>query len=269
MPIESATYIGQLNAAWPLPTDPISEGDNHLQLIKGVLQSQFTSLGNAAVVRTAAELNAVTSKLTSFNGRATPAVVPTEGDYTLNLLGDTAITAPSIGQYLRYSGSGWVNLAGSLNMGDFIYEGYAGRVTDSLWFSSSPRILIPGSVVTIKNDGASGIGWRLTANAPCIINLTMTAGYSGGNSGSYWDLAIGKFISPATATAAMPAAGANRAGYARWVKATENPAWSLTVGAGIFLATGDSICLYWQSDNAISTNPARLTLSGSILSQAS
>jgi len=58
MGLEIATYIGQLDENWPLGTDPVSRGDDHLRLIKSVLQNQFPNLGNEAVTKTAAELNA-------------------------------------------------------------------------------------------------------------------------------------------------------------------------------------------------------------------
>ena len=57
MGLESATYISQLTATNPTASDPVSQGDDHLRLIKSVLQSQFTTLGAAAVTTTAAELN--------------------------------------------------------------------------------------------------------------------------------------------------------------------------------------------------------------------
>jgi len=59
MGVETATYISQLSATNPLGTDPISEGDNQIRLVKEVLQSQFTSLGAAAVTASAAELNLI------------------------------------------------------------------------------------------------------------------------------------------------------------------------------------------------------------------
>ena len=34
-------YISELNAAWPLRDDPISDGDNHIRIIKAVLQNTF------------------------------------------------------------------------------------------------------------------------------------------------------------------------------------------------------------------------------------
>ena len=59
MTVETATSISMLSATLPLATGPISEGDDHLRLIKSVLQDQFTSLGTSAVTATATELNLI------------------------------------------------------------------------------------------------------------------------------------------------------------------------------------------------------------------
>jgi len=59
MGVETATFISQLSATNPLATDPISEGDDQIRLVKDVLQKQFTSLGAAAVTTTAGELNLI------------------------------------------------------------------------------------------------------------------------------------------------------------------------------------------------------------------
>ena len=70
MPVETATFISQLSATNPLATDPISEGDDQIRLVKEVLQAQFTTLGAAAVTTTAAELNildTVTATATELN----------------------------------------------------------------------------------------------------------------------------------------------------------------------------------------------------------
>ena len=55
----NTTFISQLSATNPLATDPISEGDDQIRLVKEVLQAQFTSLTAAAVTASAAELNLV------------------------------------------------------------------------------------------------------------------------------------------------------------------------------------------------------------------
>ena len=58
MALESATYISQLVAANPTATDPISQGDDHLRLIKTVLKNQFSGLsGTTAVTADGAEMN--------------------------------------------------------------------------------------------------------------------------------------------------------------------------------------------------------------------
>ena len=49
MPVESATYIHDLNDADPTHTDGLNQMDSHLRLIKTVLKNQFPSLGTAAV----------------------------------------------------------------------------------------------------------------------------------------------------------------------------------------------------------------------------
>lgn len=60
MGLESASFISQLNPANPVGgVDNYSTADDHLRLLKSVLQLQFTSLGAAAVTRTAAQLNFV------------------------------------------------------------------------------------------------------------------------------------------------------------------------------------------------------------------
>lgn len=41
MPLENATSISGLNPAWPLGSDPKSQGDDHLRLLKAVLQKTF------------------------------------------------------------------------------------------------------------------------------------------------------------------------------------------------------------------------------------
>lgn len=57
MGLEAATFIGQLVATNPLGADDYATADDHLRLIKAVLQSQFTSLGNVAVTALANDLN--------------------------------------------------------------------------------------------------------------------------------------------------------------------------------------------------------------------
>jgi len=61
MPVESGTTISQLDQTWPLGSDNLQQGDDHIRFIKSVLIAQFPgALGqgfNEAIVATEAELN--------------------------------------------------------------------------------------------------------------------------------------------------------------------------------------------------------------------
>ena len=58
MGLESGTYISQLNSSYPTASDDVSEGDDHLRLIKAVLKNQFSGLtGTTAISSSEAELN--------------------------------------------------------------------------------------------------------------------------------------------------------------------------------------------------------------------
>lgn len=84
MALESATFISQLVATNPVgATDPKAQGDDHLRLIKGVLQSQFPTLGAAAVNASAAEINrlvGVTGPVETLRGMP---YNPQSGSYTI------------------------------------------------------------------------------------------------------------------------------------------------------------------------------------------
>ena len=56
MSVESATYINSLNASYPAATDPKSEGDDHLRLIKSAVKATFPSI-TGAVSATQLEIN--------------------------------------------------------------------------------------------------------------------------------------------------------------------------------------------------------------------
>ena len=57
MTVESATFISQLAPANPASSDNISEGDDHLRLIKSVLQTQFPNIGAEAINPTVSQFN--------------------------------------------------------------------------------------------------------------------------------------------------------------------------------------------------------------------
>jgi microcystin-dependent protein len=56
MPLESASFISQLNIANPASTDTVSQADDHLRLIKNVLKTTFPNI-DSPVTSTPAQLN--------------------------------------------------------------------------------------------------------------------------------------------------------------------------------------------------------------------
>lgn len=62
MPVEQPTYISDLVPEWPLGVDGKSAGDDHIRLIKAVLQNTFPEL-DGAVTATVGEINSLANGL--------------------------------------------------------------------------------------------------------------------------------------------------------------------------------------------------------------
>jgi len=173
MPLETGTKVPDLNNAWPLGSDPKNQGDDHLRLIKTCLQGSFPSLGSGQYTGTAAELDQVNTNLSAFNGRTVRDVVPTEGDYSLDLLGDVSINSPSQNDMLIYDGGEWKNSGSGVAAYNFVYTGFAGWSVSNgnRWYMDTESNDAPTSLVTI--DNSSGTGWLLTAVRPCKVDLSI------------------------------------------------------------------------------------------------
>lgn len=74
MPLETATYINQLDAANPVGSDPIAAGDDHLRLIKSAIKNTFPNVTGAVTV-THTQLNAVEDALPKSGGTMTGPLV--------------------------------------------------------------------------------------------------------------------------------------------------------------------------------------------------
>ena len=69
MGLETGTYIDSLNSSNPTAGDAVSEGDDHLRLIKSTVKATFPNISNA-VTSTHTELNlldGVTANTTELN----------------------------------------------------------------------------------------------------------------------------------------------------------------------------------------------------------
>ncbi len=75
MPIESAQYINTLQPDWPQGVDPEADGDDHIRMVKQVLQNTFPNM-DGGVTATPAELNGITDHMYYSAGDGTAANPP-------------------------------------------------------------------------------------------------------------------------------------------------------------------------------------------------
>jgi len=97
MGIETADYISELVDTNPAVGDPVGEGDDHLRLIKKVLQTQFSGLaGTTAIASSEAELNY--NNIATLGTVEASKVVTTDGSSVTNFV-DKVIQRPEIKDY--------------------------------------------------------------------------------------------------------------------------------------------------------------------------
>ena len=171
MGVETATFISQLSATNPLATDPISEGDDQIRLVKDVLQKQFTTLGAAAVTTTAAELNildTVTATATELNYLDITTLGTSEASkvVTADANGDVTIADGAYDfDVASHDGTNGLLLAGTLVTATAtelnLIDGYTGTtaelntldVTTQGTAEASKAVTSDGSLVTNFADG--------------------------------------------------------------------------------------------------------------------
>lgn len=175
MGLEVADRIDELNAAWPLGTDPKNEGDDHLRIIKASVQGSFPGIGNGQVAATAEELDlAITSMQTDVS------VANDLADM------DMATTPPILDDRMRFDGINWVPAAATAAKleGTAQYTGYSSTVGSQIVFTTTVSDTVPAGLAVIVNAVAA-TGWILTATVDLELHLNLenTAGmtYSGGS----------------------------------------------------------------------------------------
>ncbi len=209
MTVEAATYISQLNAALPDGTDPKSEGDNHLRLLKSVLQATLPNV-TGAVTPTHTELNyvdGVTSaiqtqldgKIASDSDLAAIAALSTSGLIARTGSGTAAtrtITAPAAGITVTngdgVAGNPTLVLANDLAaLEGLASTGMIARTGDGM---AAVRTITAGAGCTIGNgDGVAG---NPTVSLTPGVGLGDVLGPAGATSNNValFDGATGKII---------------------------------------------------------------------------
>lgn len=204
MPLETASYISQLNTANPLGSDPIAAGDDHIRLLKTTLKNTFPNVTGPVTV-TQADLNSIPDLVASvggISGRIVQAVMSQNGTYsatsasTFTPTGHTAaITPTSTSSKILILTSGYLwqtNQGSGANAYATMYRGttnlgasYGGFVMQNA-NSSGGNVSIYGSVafnyldspattspityqVYIKADGGGNAAWNGNGTGTIIL----------------------------------------------------------------------------------------------------
>jgi hypothetical protein len=138
VPLETATYISQLVPANPASADALATTQNHLNLIKSVLQTQFPNLGAAPVAATAADLTAG--------------------------IGGAVATLMANSVTLNPSGSALQTIAGPVAVNDTF---------NAVAIQQNGVALVPSGLIAMWSGSASAIpaGWLLCNGASGTPNL--------------------------------------------------------------------------------------------------
>ena len=158
MTVENATLIGELDPTNPPGSDFFSQGDNHLVLLKSVLQSQFPGLVTGAAITGRPETGTtgeVVALLEEFN-RIPRAII---ADYVSNPVMSVPLVSSVIGaDGLAWAGTGQV-LADVANDGatlpDSDKAAFAGTIKDLAGTGQHYGLWLEGQVQT--SAGISGV----------------------------------------------------------------------------------------------------------------
>ena len=200
MGVETATYISELSATNPLGTDPISQGDDQIRLVKSVLQSQFTSLGAAAVTGTAAELNLIdgytgTTAELNYNDITTLGTSEASKTLTADANGDVTIADGAYDfDVASHDGTNGLMLAGTLVTATAtelnLIDGYTGT-TAELNYNDVTTL---GTVEVSKTVTATAAGLvnhvDYQVQRPYFLDIAETVNAIGGTGGGTQDIDI-------------------------------------------------------------------------------
>ena len=161
MSVESATYISELNSSLPGSGDLITEGDNHLNLIKATLLATFPNFTATPITPTSADVNtiaaAATTGATGFN------VVTQSATNNTTLAASAAQVQAAI---MASSGVTAVLPAQSGNDGKFLITN--GTTTSWKAIPGRNRIINGGMAIDERNAGAAQTFTAAAALAYCV-----------------------------------------------------------------------------------------------------
>ena len=170
MGIESGNFISALDRTNPLSSDPVSEGDDHLQLIKKVLQKTFpvgTSLTPDSGVGPGQAVQVLIAKSTA------PTINGTAADSMGLLWLDISDTANPILKIRNYANDAWITLPIDPNANNTV-DINAGTIDGTTVGASSAST---GAFTTVTTTGALTVGADISISGDDIIMATNTDAY--------------------------------------------------------------------------------------------
>jgi hypothetical protein len=152
MGIETGNYISALDRTNPLSSDPVSEGDDHLQLIKKVLQKTFpmgTSLTPDSGVGPGQAVQVLIAKSTA------PTINGTAADSMGLLWLDISDTANPILKIRNYANDAWITLPIDPNANNTV-DINAGTIDGTIIGGTTPAAVTTSSLVATTADINAG-----------------------------------------------------------------------------------------------------------------
>lgn len=186
MPLETATTIAGLDAFWPLSSDPVNQGEDHLQLIKSVLKQQFPGSGGegfaSPITATEAEINFLDGVKSNIQDQIDDIITGSSG-----ALDAPAGTIMVFGTYP--SPPGWTRLT---NVNDAMLRLVSGQPGATGGTMSPTSMSIQHSHTTgghaLSMDELPSHGHTVFANADSSSDITATdhasANYDAGTTGA-------------------------------------------------------------------------------------
>lgn len=169
MPVETANFISQLNASYPLGSDDSGDGDNHLRMLKNVLKAQFPEFTAAALNATQAEIEAAIASVTGLakllllSGSAAAPGLAVVGDE------DTGIYSPGANQLAVACAGALVALVSASGLS------VTGTVSSSGGFTGPGAMPIGGSMPWFSDTAPTGYGTWAWMNGQTLSAATYVA----------------------------------------------------------------------------------------------
>jgi microcystin-dependent protein len=189
LPLETATYISDLNVANPAHTDGLSQADSHMRLIKSVVKATFPNFTAAALASTQAQLDTAAAAAAGTGYSRIPmgtALLP-----GLTPIGDTntGLLSPAADQLAFSLGGTQVLLMGGSALVTSLGVAAAAYTTAGAYSGGTGQLVPIGAVLEWYDDvlpTEGGYAWAngqiiASANTVCPVLLARWGTRFGGN----------------------------------------------------------------------------------------